>query len=121
MNRVKEYLSGAYRWYGSNMPKIIFVVGLHFILAYFVRLPYINIFTGLFSSLPYFFDWIAILILFRPNKELILKTGLLLFAIDFFFALIKLNFVLETLGEVSYLMIGTYVLQALRELREKPI
>ncbi|GEM_PF-5024315 len=119
MNRVKEYLSETYKWYGSNMQKIIFVIGLHIVLSYFVNLPYINIFTSLFSFLPYFFDWIAILILFKPKKELILKTGILLFAVSYFFALIKLNFVLEVLGEVSFFMIGTYVILSLREIRGK--
>lgn len=119
MNRFKEYLSKLYRWYASNIQKIIFVIGLHFILAYFVKLPYINIFTGLFSFFPYFFDWIALLILFKPRKELVFKIGLLLFVVDYFFALIKLNFVLGIMGDVSYLMIGTYIVLSLHELREK--
>lgn len=120
MNRVKEYIFRTYKWYGSNMQKIIFVIGLHIVLSYLVNLPYINIFTSLFSFLPYLFDWIAILVFFRPRKELILKVGLLLFVVDYFFALIKLNFALDVTGQISYLMIGTYILLALRELREKP-
>ncbi|MCL5439130.1 MAG: hypothetical protein M1268_04040 [Patescibacteria group bacterium] len=119
MNRVKKYLIRKYNWYSSNIQKIIFVVGLYYILSYFVGLPYINLSTLLFSFLPYFFDWIAILILFKPKKELILKVGLLLFTVDYFFALVRLNSTLEILGEVSYLMIGTYVILSLRELRTK--
>lgn len=119
MNRVKEYIFRTYKWYGSNMQKIIFVIGLHIVLSYLVNLPYINIFTSLFSFLPYLFDWIAILILFKPRKELILKVGLLLFVINYFFALIKINVILEAIGEVSFLMIGTYVIFSLRELRLK--
>ena len=118
MSRIKIYFSRQYSWYVINLQKIVFVVGLHLILTYLVNLPYINIFASLFSFLPYFFDWIAILILFKPKKELILRIGLSLFVVSFFFALIKLNFALEALGEVSFLMIGTYVLLSLRELRE---
>lgn len=118
MNRIKTFISKQYSLYVVNLQKIIFVVGLHIVLSYFVKLPYINIFTGLFSFLPYLFDWIAILILFKPKKELILKTGLLLFAVSFFFALIKLNIVLETLGEVSFLMIGTYIILSLHEIKK---
>lgn len=61
---------------------------------------------------------IAILILFKPKKELILKTGLLLFVVSFFYASIKLNIVLEVLGEISFLMIETYIILCLRELRK---
>lgn len=118
MNRIKAFIARQYSLYVANLQKIIFVVSLHIASSYFVKLPYINIFTGLFSFLPYLFDWIAILILFKPKKELILKTGILLFVVSFFFTLIKLNVVLEILGEISFLMIGTYVLLSLREIRK---
>jgi len=119
MNRIKIYFSRQYSWYVINLQKILFVAGLHLISSYFVNLPYINIFASLFSFLPYFFDWIAILILFKPKKELILRVGLSLFVVSFFFALIKLNFLLEALGEVSFLMIGTYIILSLRELKKE--
>lgn len=118
MNRIKIYISRQYNWYTENLQKIILIAGLHIISSYFVKLPYINIFTSLFTFLPYFFDWIAILILFKPKKELILKTGLLLFVVSFFFTLVRLKYVLEVLGEVSFLMIGTYIILSLRELRK---
>lgn len=118
MNRIKIYISRQYNWYVKNLQKIALVVGLHIILSYFVKLPYVNIFTSLLTFLPYFFDWIAILILFKPKKELILKTGLLLFVVGLFFTLIRLKYVLEVLGEMSFLMIGTYIILSLRELRK---
>lgn len=118
MNRVKEYLSEIYKWYGSNIQKIIFVVGLHFISSYFVSLPYINIFTSLFSFLPYFFDWIAILILFKPRKDLILEIGLFLFIIAFPLALLRMESFLEVIGGLSFFMIGTYIIFSLHELRK---
>lgn len=121
MNRIKEFFPKTYSWYGINMQKIIFITGLHLVSSYLVNLPYINIFTSLFSFIPFFFDWIAILILFKPKKELILRVGLLLFVANFFFALIKLNFAIEITGELSYLMIGTYVIFSLRELRRKSV
>lgn len=118
MNRVKGYLTRIYKWYGLNMQRIIFVVGLHFILAYLINLPYVNIFTSLFSSLLYLFDWIAILILFKPKKEKVLIAGMSLFAIDFIFAVFRLQNALEFLGEASYFMIGTYIVMSLREIRK---
>jgi len=117
MNKIKRYFINFYKWYIFNTQKIIFVIGLHFISLYIVDLPYINIFTSLFSFLPYFFDWIAILILFRPKKELFLKTGLLLFIIGFLFTVIKLSFMSETIGQISYLMIVTYVILILKEVK----
>lgn len=121
MEKVKNIFSKQYSWYVTNLQKIIFVAGLHFVLSYFVQLPYINIFTSLFSFLPFFFDWVAILILFKPKKEFILKVGLLLFGVSFFLALIKFNFALEIMGEMSYLLIGTYIIFSLRELGRKSI
>ncbi len=118
MNRIREYFFKTYNWYGLNITKIIFVVGLHFISSYLVNLPYINIFASLFSFLPYFFDWIAILILFKPSKNQILKVGILLFVLGFPLALIKLNFALEIIGQASFFAIGTYIILSLRELRK---
>ena len=119
MNTFKNYLPKQYEWYSQNTPKVVFIVGLHFISSYIVALPYINIFTSLFSLLPYFVDWIAILILFKPKKEKILKVGLLLFLVAFLFHLTKLNFMLEIIGQASFFAIGTYVVLALRELKNK--
>ena len=118
MNRIKKYFSKQYTWYKSNLQKIIFVVGLHLISSYVVNLPYINIFTSLFSFLPYFFDWIAILVLFKPNKELILKVGLLLFAVEFLLIPIKIDLLLEVFGQVSFFMLGTYVILSFSEIRK---
>ncbi len=118
MNIIKTYISKQYNWYVANLQKIILIAGLHIILSYFVKLPYINIFTSLFSFLPFLVDWIAILILFKPKKELIFKIGLLLFVASFFLALLRLKYVLEVLGEISFLMIGTYIILSLRELRK---
>lgn len=118
MNKIKIYISRQYNWYAKNLQKIILVVGLHIFLSYSLKLPYVNIFASLFSSLSYFFDWIAILILFKPKKELILKIGILLFAVSYIFALIKLNFVIETLGEISFLMIGTYIILVIKEIKD---
>lgn len=119
MNKIKKYLSRQYDWYIHNLHKIIFVIGIHFISYYIVNLPYVNVFTSLFSFLPYLLDWIVILILFKPKKKLILKTGILLFVFGYFFALIRFNFILEALGQAIFFMIGTYIIMALRELREK--
>lgn len=118
MNIAKIFIAKQYSWYVINLQKIIFVVGLHIVSSYVVKLPYINIFASLFSFLPYLVSWIAILILFRPKKELILKVGLLLFLVSFFFAVVKLNFVLEVIGQASFFMIGTYIILSLREIKK---
>src|SRR5438046_848227 len=117
MNKIKNYFSKHYAWYSQNAQKVVFIVGLHFVSSYIVNLPYVNILAGLFAFLPYLFDWIAILILFKPNKELILKIGLFLFVIGYFVSLLKLNSVLEVVGQVGFFAIGTYVVLSLRELK----
>lgn len=118
MNKIKKYFSKQYRWYKLNLQKIVFVVGLHLVSSYIVNLPYINIFTSLFSFLPFFLDWIAILILFKPAKESILKTALFLFVFGYFFQLLKVNFVLEVLGQVAFFMIAAYVILSLHEIKK---
>lgn len=118
MDKLKNYFSKQYKWYSLNVEKIFFVVGLHFILLYIVNLPYVNIFTSLFAFLPYLFDWIAILILFKPNKELILKIGIVLFFVGFIFALVKLSYPLEILGQISFFLIGTYIILVAKEVKE---
>jgi len=117
MNLIKQHFYKLYTWFSNNAQKIIFVVGLHFIFSFLVNLPYVNIFAGLFSFLPYFFDLVLILILFRPNKESLLKLGLLLFSVSCFFNLIRIDFFTEILGQVIFFMIATYVILSLREIR----
>lgn len=118
MNAVRKFLREQYDWYVLNLQKIIFILGLHIVSSYLVQLPYINIFTSLFAFLPYFFDWVAILILFRPSEEKILKLGLILFVVSFPFALIRFTSVLEILGQASFFAIGTYVILSLKEIKK---
>ncbi len=118
MNTIKEYFLRNYKWYSQNVPKIVFVVGLHIISSYIVNLPYINILASLFSFLPFFFDWIAILILFKPSKNQILKIGLLLFVFGYFVGLLKVSSVLEIVGQASFFAIATCVFLSLKEIKK---
>lgn len=118
MSKLKNYSLRQYEWYHHNLSKIVFVAGLHIVSSFVVMQPYINIFTSLFSFLPFFLDWIAILILFKPAKESILKTALFLFVIGFFFELLKVSFVLEVLGQIAFFMFGTYIILSLHEIKK---
>lgn len=113
----KKHISQWYDFYKENHVKIIFVYILHLVVSYLVNLPYINIFAGLFSFLPYLFDWIAIMVLFKPSRDLIFRTGIYLFIVSFFFSLFNLKNALEFLGGAIYLMIGTYIIFSLKELK----
>lgn len=115
--KIKDYLSRGYSWYKFNLAKIIFVAALYVVSNYLINLPYINIITSLWLFLPYLIVWIAIFILFKPPKELILKVGIVLFALDFFFLIIHFSNALEFLGGASYLMILTYVVLSLKEIK----
>lgn len=115
--RIKNFISNLYGFYKENHVKIIFVYILHLVISYSVNLPYINIFASLFSFLPYLFDWIAIMLLFKPQKDLIFKIGIYLFIIGFFFSLFDVESVLEFLGGGIYLMIGTYIILSFKELK----
>lgn len=107
-----------YTWFQNNLAKIVFIMVLHLVTSRVMNLPYFNIFASLFSFSPFLFDWIAILFLFKPRKETILVTGLSLFALSFIFAVFQLQTILEFLGEISYLLIGTYIIFSLRELKK---
>lgn len=119
MKLIKEYLSKKYNWYDINAHKIVLVVGLHLVSSFLLTLPYINLFAGLFSFSPYLVDWIAILVLFRPRKEMILKIGLLLFGLSYICTLTKVDFAVEILGQITFFMIGTYVVLSLKEIRNQ--
>lgn len=115
---LKDYISRSYNWYKANHAKIIFVYIVHLVSYYLVNLPYINIVASLFLFLPYVIDWIAIMILFKPQKDLILKTGIGLFIISSIFVVVHISVALEFLGGMSYLMIGTYVVLSLRDIKD---
>ncbi len=112
---INKFLVQTFGWYESNLSKIILIIGAHFSISYIVNQPYINIVTSLFFFLPYVVDWILILILFNPKKIYLLKIGFILFFVSIFFALLKLDFVLEVFGQIIYLLIGTFVIMLIYE------
>lgn len=118
MNKLKKFFTNIYPYYSKHVQKITFVIIVHFVSSYVINLPYINIFTSYFSFLPYFVDWVVILILFKPKKEIILKIGFLLFIVSFLFEVIRISFFLENLGQISFLMLGTYVMLVLKEIKK---
>ncbi len=115
---LKDYISRSYNWYKENHAKIIFVYIIHLVSYYLVNLPYINIIASLFLFLPYVIDWIVIMILFKPQKDLILKTGIGLFIISYLFVIVHISVALEFLGGMSYIMIGTYVILVIKEIKK---
>lgn len=117
--KIKDYFNRGYSWYRLNLAKIIFVASSYIVSNYLINLPYINIIASLLLFIPYLITWIVIFILFKPPKESILKVGIMLFIVDFFFAIIHINNALEFLGGASYVMIGTYVVLSLPELKNK--
>lgn len=118
MNVVRIQIIKLYEWYSQDIRKIIFILGLHVAVSYIVNLPYINIFASLFSFLPYLIDWIAIRILFHPPKETILKVGIAFFIVGFLVSLIRINSLLEIVGDISFFAIGTYVVLSLKEIKK---
>jgi hypothetical protein len=118
-NKIKHFLSFLFGVYESNLAKIIFIIFLHAVTIYIVNLPYINIFTSLISFFPFIIDWIAITVLFKPSSRLIFWVGIVTLLLSFPFLLIRLSIPAEILGNISYLMFGTYLIFSLREFREK--
>jgi len=119
INKIKHPSQEIFLWYEKHIAKILLIVILHIASHYFVNLPYINIFTSLFSFLPFLIDWMAIIVLFKPRAKLILYSGLFLFMVDIIFSLMSVRSIAEQIGNVSYLMLATYVLISLKEIRKK--
>jgi len=117
--KIKNNLNKVYKWFQENAVKILTVIVVHMILSYIFTLPYINLVNIAFGYIAFFVDWIIILILFKPKKEYILKFGLALFILSFPLAVFDAKWSVEMLGNISYLMIATYILFSLKEIRSK--
>lgn len=115
---IKNFFTGWYTWYDTNLAKILFIVLIFIASYYIVNLPYINIFTSIFLFLPYLIAWLGILALFRPKKDRILRAGIMLFAINFIFSLFRLRYISEILGDISYFMIATYIFITIKDMRK---
>lgn len=110
---IKTQLNLFSDWIKRNSTKILFILLVHFILQQILSLPYINIATIYFSYILYIIDWFLIVILLKPNKNILLYCALSLFVVCFFLALVNQALLLERFGEIIYFLIGTYLLQSL--------
>src|SRR5690348_9297467 len=105
-----------YTWVKKNLEKIIIIVIIYGLFTYLLELPYINLLRILFSSFPFMFSWIAVLLLFKPKKEDILKVGFLLLIIAIPLSAFSVS-LLEVIGDLFFLFLATYVLISLKEVR----
>lgn len=117
--KIKNNFGKRYKWLQENAMKVFVVIVMHMVLTYLLSLPYLNLLNIFFGFIIFLIDWIIILILFKPGKENILKAGLWLFVIGFPFAVIDAKFSLEILGNVSYMLIATYIFFAFSEIKSK--
>lgn len=116
--KIKHFFVDFYNWTLVNERKIIFLIIVHFLVSFALRLPYVNLFRLIISPLVYVVDWIVILFIFRPKKENILKAGLLLVLLIFPFSFFSFKPPLEALGETAYLLIATYIIQSISDLKK---
>lgn len=116
---VKNKLGKRYRWLQDNAMNVFVVIVIHLVTSSILALPYFNLLYIVFGFISFFIDWIIILILFKPKKENILKFGLALFILSFPLAVIDAKWPVEMIGNLSYLMIATYILFSLKEIRSK--
>lgn len=107
-----------YQWILKNKGKLFTIIIVHFLLTILLYLPYINLIYLVITFFQYLVDWILILVLFHPAKRKILIVGIALYGINYFLYLLKINSLVEWVGNVSYFMIATYVLFSIKELRK---
>lgn len=109
------------KWYEENLSKIFLLLSVHLISTYISNIPYINLLNIYISYFVYVADWVFIVFVFKPNKELILKFGLSLFFFNFLISFLHKQQIVELLGNISYLLLATYILLSMNELRKKKI
>src|SRR5882672_311884 len=117
--KIAIYLKSQYEWFKKNLEKLTFLIVVHFILIYLLNLPYINLLKILFAFLPYLVDWVVILLLFRPKKDFILKSALVIFLVSIIPGILSIAPVLEFFGNVCYMLVTTYIIYSLGEVRKK--
>lgn len=101
--------------YESNLSMILLLIAIYFAASFLVNVPYINLLNIYISHILYLISWIFILFIFKPKKELILKIALGLFVIDFFLMFLHGQNLVELLGDVSYLLLATYIFISIKE------
>jgi len=119
MNIIKTGYHAVYLWISRRFMKLLAVAVIHETIQMVFKLPYINLLTQLLSFFPILLDWIAIYILFKPTKLMILHGAFLLLLAIIPFSIIHVNFILEQAGEFVFVLISTYVLLSLWELRSE--
>lgn len=120
--KIKPYFYKTFKllkiWTRRNLEKIILVIILHLVFSYLMSLPYLNLSVLVISFAQYLIDWIIILIVFKPKKELIIRVSLYLFAFSALFGLFKIEKALELLGALIYFLIFTYLVISVPELKK---
>lgn len=101
--------------YESNLSMLLLLIAIYFTASFIVNIPYINLLNIYVSNILYLISWIFIVFVFKPKKELILKIALGLFVIDFFLMFLHGQNLVELLGNVSYLLLTTYILISIKE------
>lgn len=114
---IKKIVINLHVWVRKNIEKLFIVAFIYGITSYVLTLPYINLIKIIISSFPVIVTWIAIVKLFHPKKEYILKCAFILVFLAFLFALINMQNVCSGLGDIIYLLIATYILSSLKEYR----
>jgi len=113
--RNKLNLTHYYLFVEKSNFKILLVVGIFFLLNYLLTLPYLNLLVGIFKYFPHVISLFLILIIFRPHKNMLLITSCILFISTYPFILLSLTPITEGLGVISYFLLATYVVIAIRE------
>lgn len=111
----KLNLTHYYLFVEKNNFKILLVVGLFFLLNYLLTLPYLNLLVGIFKYFPHVISLFLILVIFRPHKNILLITSCILFISAYPFVLLNFIPITDGLGVISYFLLATYVVIAIRE------
>lgn len=119
MTILKNKIKKIFQWILDNFSKIVTIVVIHVALTFLLQLPYVNLIRIVISFLPYLVDWILILILFKPSKQVILKSAFYLLIVGFILNIIGMKQFLEGVGLAIYLFLATYILLSLKEIRYK--
>lgn len=111
---MQEYLDQLYRWYAKSLKKIVllFIIIVVFTLL-LIYLPFANlIFT---ASVGFFITFISWYILFSPGTKILIIISFSVILLSAILTFVELNFFVESLGILLYLMISFISVNLFRE------
>lgn len=105
------------KWYFDNLGILVLLLFLFIISTAVVRMPYLNFLFGPSISIPVFLC--ALYLFFPPSNKTLVFLAVVILIFSFVFVVLRLNFLVELLGGLLFLLIIFMFINYGRSLVEK--